>query len=704
MTTASGHTAQTNNALRGYRLFRAAESIMRRLESGLHHFIPPGANPFAHAGPLANFFFLVALGSGILLLIWYKPSLHEAHASLETLAAGGSFGTWLGQAVRSIHRYSSDAFIFFVLVHAVRIFITRKFTGGRWLAWVSGWVLLALGLLIGWLGYALVWDGQAKTLLQTGARYVDILPVFQEPVRALFLTNDSVPSLLFFLIFFTHMLLPLAFGLGMYVHLMRVARPMLLPGRTLAVASGLAVLIWSLLLPAHSGAPAEAHTVTDSFDLWYSAPVIAARHLGTGAGWGLGIAASTLLLSIPWWLPRRLQASAQQAEVVADKCTGCTLCANDCPFGAITMKPSESDKAPGRLVAEVNHSICMGCGICAGSCDFGAIGLDDWDVMLERRRIEQWIDAKTTADEKPYFAFLCGGSSGRDLPKHSEERDLPGMEGYQVRVLPCSGWMNPKLIEHALSRGAGGVLIGGCGSTDPAFRDGADIMRQRLEGERKPPLRRSVRETGSVLYVGHTRSRPDQVADQAREFRQGRQSELFRERQPLWIRGLASVLLAAVLSLAIWSASSVPIARPNPDSATWTVYLVGRGPAVYRDFSTGADARPVHMRPTKPMISHHLPVRLQIEVDGEIRHDREYKASGIKSNGPAIALLSLPLEPGSHTLRVTVSGKGKPPETPDLEPRAWEQSLDVVAGQDVVLRFDENNGFRFEAGTSAPAQ
>ena len=73
---------------------------------------------------------MIAVISGIALLFWYTPSVHQAHESLERLRAS----SWLGQLVRSVHRYSSDGCLFFVLLHACRIVCQRRFTGSRWLA------------------------------------------------------------------------------------------------------------------------------------------------------------------------------------------------------------------------------------------------------------------------------------------------------------------------------------------------------------------------------------------------------------------------------------------------------------------------------------------------------------------------------------------------------------------------------------------
>ncbi len=60
-------------------------------------------------------------------------------------------------------------------------------------------------------------------------------------------------------------------------------------------------------------------------------------------------------------------------------CTGCSVCENVCPYGAITYVDKEfrlgGGKTEVRRVAQVNPAVCQGCGACTVTCPSGAMDL-----------------------------------------------------------------------------------------------------------------------------------------------------------------------------------------------------------------------------------------------------------------------------------------------------------------------------------------
>jgi heterodisulfide reductase subunit A len=55
-----------------------------------------------------------------------------------------------------------------------------------------------------------------------------------------------------------------------------------------------------------------------------------------------------------------------RASVEEEKCSGCRICNDLCPFNAITF-------AEDRAVTEINAALCQGCGTCVAACPAGAI-------------------------------------------------------------------------------------------------------------------------------------------------------------------------------------------------------------------------------------------------------------------------------------------------------------------------------------------
>lgn len=217
-------------------------------------------------GAVANTTFFIALVTGILLLFWYSPSVNHAYDSV----VGMQNESFLGGLMRSLHRYSSDACMLFVLLHGLQTFFARKIGGARWLAWVSGIFLIGLLWFDGWTGYWLVWDERAQLVAVGTAKMIDVLPLFTDPLSRSFLTNESVNSLFFFIIFFIHMLIPLAMGIALWLHIMRLNKSKFLTGRTLSWIITVALIALSLAVPADYAARAEMAQVPQNLSVdWY---------------------------------------------------------------------------------------------------------------------------------------------------------------------------------------------------------------------------------------------------------------------------------------------------------------------------------------------------------------------------------------------------------------------------------------------------
>ncbi len=653
------------------RLLLLGERLARAL-------VPARLNPFAHTGAIATLTFIVACVSGGLTLIWYSSSVREAFASVEAMTAA----TYTGGIVRSLHRYSSDACMLFALLHGLKLFAARRFTGPRWLPWVTG--VLSLGTLwfIGWIGYWLVWDERAQLVAVGSARVVEVLPIFAEPLSRSFLTDASVNSLLFFMVFFAHMLVPPAMGVLLWIHIVRVSRARWLTDKAMTIWVMASMLLVSIVYPATSAAPAKMAVAPEAFtmDWWYLAPLLLTERLGPGALWFLCFLVGGVALSLPWLLARR---APRRASVELDKCNGCQVCFEDCPYDAIRMVPRPPDaKRSEPLVAQIDPARCVGCGVCAGSCDSAGIGLDWLPVVQLRRR----QDARLAGEDPRRVAFVCAESAAERLHLDAEGgcAELPG---YTVESVPCAGWVHALTVERALRHGAPGVLVVACGEGSCAWREGTDWATERLAGNRKPHLRADKVDPSQVRVVRLDRGDRRGLVREAEAFARGEpRPKASRGRQIAGGIGLLVALSALML------APSDAMHTPPPQASALVVSFnhPGERSEACRD-ATAEElaALPLHMRRQRICERRRASVRLRITVDGEQRLERAYAPRGVSGDGNSTAVERMPLPAGRHRIRIELGDT--------LDPDAWphvdERVVEIAERTQQVVLFDKRSGF-----------
>src|SRR5690606_15534746 len=133
-------------------------------------------NPLYRSGTATVYLLLVLLLTGLYLLLFYRVG--SPWASVERISGQA----WLGRWIRGVHRFAADLALITAAVHAFRMFAQERSWGRRTLPWVSGVGLFGLILVSGWTGYVMVWDDFGRLLAVEGARILDLLPLFSEPL------------------------------------------------------------------------------------------------------------------------------------------------------------------------------------------------------------------------------------------------------------------------------------------------------------------------------------------------------------------------------------------------------------------------------------------------------------------------------------------------------------------------------------------
>jgi cytochrome b6 len=126
-----------------------------------------------YIGGMTLFLFSVQVITGILLLLYYRPSPDNAYESVQFLMTQVQFG-WL---VRSIHAWSANLMIFALLVHMVSVFLLKAYRPPREITWVSGVALLGLALTFGFTGYLLPWNTLSYFATRVGTDIPGVVPL-----------------------------------------------------------------------------------------------------------------------------------------------------------------------------------------------------------------------------------------------------------------------------------------------------------------------------------------------------------------------------------------------------------------------------------------------------------------------------------------------------------------------------------------------
>jgi len=143
---------------------------------------------FYYLGGMTLFFFLVQVATGILLMLYYRPSADGAFESVEFLMTTVPFG-WL---LRSIHSWSANLMIYFAWVHLASVYFLKAYRPPRELTWVTGCILLFLAMGFGFSGYLLPWNQLAFFATRVGTDIAGVVPGVGEWVLRFLRGGDRV--------------------------------------------------------------------------------------------------------------------------------------------------------------------------------------------------------------------------------------------------------------------------------------------------------------------------------------------------------------------------------------------------------------------------------------------------------------------------------------------------------------------------------
>jgi ferredoxin len=352
-----------------------------QIESALNKVFSQKYNPFYYHGALPNFFIWALFLSGLLLFAYYQPTLANAYASVRYI----TFELPFGNLFRSVHRYASDGMMIFVILHMLRVWFTDRYREYRIVPWLTGVILLVITFIIGMSGYLMIWDQQAVALTNITFNLLKQMPLIGGALAEFLMAGKVLTDYTLTRFMFLHLGIPLLMMFMLWLHYLRITRPVSEPPLPLILLMGGILFLVSAAFPVGLDAlPDAANAVAApslglanlpssiEFDLLYAWPqYLAVQGLSPILIMLMLCAVPAGLLLLPYIQKKSFR--GQFAQVIRQNCTGCSLCYNDCPYEAITMVDRQNDGSRFKRLATVDPGRCANCGLCVGACAFKAI-------------------------------------------------------------------------------------------------------------------------------------------------------------------------------------------------------------------------------------------------------------------------------------------------------------------------------------------
>ncbi|MFQ5664013.1 MAG: cytochrome bc complex cytochrome b subunit [Terriglobia bacterium] len=174
-----------------------------------------------YLGGMTLFLFLIQVVTGILLLLYYRPTPGGAFESVQFVMTKVQFG-WL---IRGVHAWAGNLLIFTAMLHMFSTFFLKAYRKPRELTWVTGCLLFFLFLGFGFSGYLLPWNELAFFATKVGTEMMAVVPLVGDWMLSFLRGGEEVTGATLTRFFGFHVaVLPLLTTLLLATHLFLVQR------------------------------------------------------------------------------------------------------------------------------------------------------------------------------------------------------------------------------------------------------------------------------------------------------------------------------------------------------------------------------------------------------------------------------------------------------------------------------------------------
>ncbi len=178
-------------------------------------------NFFACLGGISFTLFLVQAVTGVLLLMYYRPTVDEAYKSVVEVTNIVPFG-WL---IRGIHHWAANIMILTVILHLLRVFTVGAYKPPRDFNWVTGVMLFLLTLGFGFSGYLLPWTQLSYWATTVGTEAAASVPFVGDYVKFFIRGGTDIGQLTLTRFFALHVvILPAVILAFLVLHFLMIRR------------------------------------------------------------------------------------------------------------------------------------------------------------------------------------------------------------------------------------------------------------------------------------------------------------------------------------------------------------------------------------------------------------------------------------------------------------------------------------------------
>ncbi len=150
--------------------------------------LPPHTSWFHTFGSISLFLVVNQIVTGILLMVYYRPTTDHAWESVRFISAKVAFG-WL---IRGLHAWGATAMVLMLLLHMARTFFMGAFKKPRELTWIIGAIIFGITLTFCFTGYLLPWNQLSYWATTVGTESAGSIPLVGPMLKQFLLGGDAV--------------------------------------------------------------------------------------------------------------------------------------------------------------------------------------------------------------------------------------------------------------------------------------------------------------------------------------------------------------------------------------------------------------------------------------------------------------------------------------------------------------------------------